>query len=95
LRVVNFAGAGLNDHILLSGGDDRPPDNGKGRRPARDGDDDDDDDDEVDKPLEPFIDLGKIPSMRGRTLGLFGRTSRVRRAMFDVLMFPYVFVPIP
>ena len=82
-RVVNFAGAGLDDHILLSGGDD---DDDGPRPPARD----DDDDDEVDRSVEPFTDLGKILPVRGRTLGLFGRTSRVRRAMYDFLIFPCV-----
>ena len=89
-RVVNFAGAGLDDHILLSGGDDgdddgRPP-NSQGRPPTCD----DDDDDEVDRSIEPFTDLGKILPVRGRTLGLFGPTSRVRRAMYDFLIFPCV-----
>jgi hypothetical protein len=90
-RVVNFAGAGLEDRILLSGGDDdSPPDSGQGRPIARD---DDDDDDEVDRPVESYADLGKILPVRGRTLGLFGPTSRIRRAMYDVLIFPCVFVP--
>ena len=89
-RVVNFAGAGLDDHVLLSGHDDddddgRPPD-GQGRPPTCD----DDDDDEVDRSVEPFTDLGKILPVRGRTLGLFGPTSRVRRAMYDFLIFPCV-----
>ena len=82
-RVVNFAGAGLDDHILLSGGDD---DDGQARPPTRD----DDDDDEVDRSFEPFTDLGKVLPVRGRTLGLFGPTSRVRRAMYDFLIFPCV-----
>ena len=92
-RVVNFAGAGLDDRILLSGGDDdSPPDSSQGRPLARD-DDDDDDDDEVDRPVESFADLAKVLPVRGRTLGLFGPTSRVRRAMYDTLIFPCVFVP--
>ena len=86
-RVVNFAGAGLDDHILLSGGDDDDgPLDGQSRLPARD----DDDDDEVDRSIEPFTDLGKILPVRGRTLGLFGPTSRVRRAMYDFLIFSCV-----
>ena len=85
-RVVNFAGAGLDDHILLSGGDgDDGPLDGQSRPPARG--DDDDDDGAVD---DPFTDLGKILPVRGRTLGLFGPTSRVRRAMYDFLIFPCV-----
>jgi voltage-dependent calcium channel len=89
-RVVNFAGAGLDEHILLSGGDDgTPPDSSQGRPLARD----DDDDDEVDRPVESFADLAKVLPVRGRTLGLFGPTSRVRRAMYDTLIFPCVFVP--
>jgi hypothetical protein len=88
LRVVNFAGAGLDDHILLSGGeDDDGPRDGQRRPPARVADDDD----QVDKFVEPFADLNKILPVRGRTLGLFGPTSRVRRAMYDFLMFPCVF----
>jgi voltage-dependent calcium channel len=88
-RVVNFAGTGLDDHIRLSGGhDDNPPDNPQRRPPPRD----DDDDNDADRPLEPFVDLSKVLPVRGRTLGLFGPTSRVRRAMYDILIFPYVFV---
>lgn len=86
-RVVNFAGAGLDDHVLLSSGVDGPAD-GQGRSPARD---DDDDDDEADRSLEPFVDLGKILPVRGRTLAFFGPTSRVRRAMYNFLIFPSVF----
>ena len=89
-RVVNFAGAGLDDHILLSGGDDdSPPESSQGRPLARDNDDED----EADRLVEPFADLAKVLPVRGRTLGLFGPTSRIRRAMYDTLIFPCVFVP--
>jgi hypothetical protein len=87
-RVVNFAGAGLDEHIRLSGGDDQVDAAGDGRRrPSADHDEDDDD-----RSVEPFADLDtKVLPLRGRTLCFFGPTSRVRRAMYDLLIFPCVF----
>jgi len=87
LRVVNFAGAGLDDHIRLPDGGDQVDATGDGRhRPSADDDDDDD------RSVQPFADLGrKIFPLRGRTLCLFGPTSRVRQAMYDFLIFPCVF----
>jgi hypothetical protein len=89
-RVVNFAGAGLDDHIRLSDGGDQVDATGDGRpRPSADNDQDEDDDD---RSVEPFADLGKkVLPLRGRTLCFFGPTSRVRRAMYDFLIFPCVF----
>ena len=87
-RVVNFAGAGLDDHIRLPDGDqvDAAHD---GRRPSTDNDPQEDDDG---RSVEPFAELsGKVLPLRGRTLCLFESTSRVRRAMYDFLIFPCVF----
>jgi hypothetical protein len=39
------------------------------------------DDDGEGKSDEPLPDLARAPPVRGRALGLFGPTSRVRRAM--------------
>ena len=87
LRVVNFAGAGLDDHIRLSDGDDQVGATGDGRRPSAANDEDGDG-----RPVQPFADLsGNVFPLRGRTLCLFGSTSRVRRAMYGFLIFPCVF----
>ena len=87
LRVVNFAGAGLDDHIRLPDGGDRVDATGDAHhRPSVDDDDDDD------RSVQPFADLGrKIFPLHGRTLCSFGPTSRVRQAMYDVLIFLCVF----
>lgn len=81
-RVANIAGSGLNDHIRLSGGDGHHP-------PV--------DHDAVDNSDEPFTDLGMALPLRGRTLGLFNPTSRVRRVMYHFLIFPcvlYLYLPL-
>ncbi|KAF8489571.1 Ion transport protein-domain-containing protein, partial [Russula emetica] len=72
-RVVNFAGAGLDDHIRLPDGGDQVDATGDGRRrPSPDNDEDGDD-----RSVQPFADLGgKVSSLRGRTLCWFGPTSR-------------------
>jgi hypothetical protein len=86
-RVVNFAGAGLDDHIRLPDGGDQVDATADGHRlPSPDNDDDDDD------RSVPFADLGRnFFPLRGRSLCLFGSTSRVRRAMYNFLIFPCVF----
>lgn len=83
-RVVNFAGAGLDDHIRLPDDGDKVDAASDGRHlPDEDGDD---------RSVQPFADVGMngFP-LRGRTLCLFGPTSRVRRAMYDFLLLPCVF----
>jgi hypothetical protein len=87
-RVVNFAGAGLDDHIRLPDDGDQVDATGdRRRRPSPDNDEDGDD-----RTVQPFADLSrKVFPLRGRSLGLFGPTSRVRRAMYDFLIFPCVF----
>ncbi len=87
-RVVNFAGAGLDDHIRLSDDDDQVHATTDVRhRSSADNDEDDDG-----RSVQQFADLGRrVLPLRGRTLCLFGRTSRVRRAMYDFLIFPCVF----
>jgi hypothetical protein len=82
-RVVNFAGAGLDDHIRLPDGGDQV--DASRHRPSPDDNDDD-------RPVQPFADLGrKVFPLRGRSLCFFGPSSRVRRAMYDFLIFPCVF----
>jgi hypothetical protein len=86
-RVVNFAGAGFDDHIRLPDGGDQVDATGDGRRPSADNYND-----AHDRSVQPFADLGRnVLSLRGRTLCLFGPTSRVRRAMYGFLIFPCVF----
>lgn len=86
-RVVSFAGPGLDDHIRLpDGGDQVHATDDERRRPSPDSDEDGDD-----RSVQPFADLGrKVHSLRGRTLCLFGPTSRIRRAMYDFLIFSCV-----
>lgn len=84
LRVVNFAGVGLDDHIRLSD-DDSPPGNSDERVPG--------DDDELEKSDEPLTDLNRVLPIRGQTLGFFGPTSRIRLAMYDFLIYSYVLSP--
>ena len=85
-RVVNFAGAGLDDHIRLPDDSDQVDVSRDGRRTSTDNEDDDS------RSVEPFADPGrKSLPLRGRTLCLFESTSRVRRAMYDFLIFPCVF----
>jgi hypothetical protein len=84
-RVVNFAGAGLDDHIRLPDGGDQADATGDGhRRPSADNDED--------RSVQPFADLGRsVFPLRGRTLCFFESTSRIRRAMYGFLLFPCVF----
>ncbi|KAI0292948.1 hypothetical protein B0F90DRAFT_1767226 [Multifurca ochricompacta] len=86
LRVVNFAGAGLEDHIRLPGND---YDGGAGASSDGKTDTPEGDNDGEEKVDEQFTDLSKIIPLRGRTLGIFGPTSRVRLAMYDFLIFPW------
>jgi voltage-dependent calcium channel len=91
-RVVNFAGAGLDDHIRLPDVGDQVDATGDGRRRSS-ADNDEDGDDRF---VQPFADFGRnVFPLRGRTLCLFGPDSRVRRAMYGFLIFPCVFRPSP
>ena len=74
LRVVNFGGAGLEDHVRLDDMDER--------KEKRDEDDDMIEEDEV------LPDLSKTLPIRGRTLGCLGPRSRVRLAMYKFLVYP-------
>ena len=77
IRVVNFASNSLEDenHIRLGSddGDERVVD---------------DDDDGVEKVSEPPPESSSsVLPLRGRTLGYFGPTNRVRLAMYNFLIF--------
>jgi hypothetical protein len=64
-RIVNFAGAGLDDHIRLPDGDQVDATGDQRRRPSPDNDKDGDD-----RTGQPFGDLGrKVFPLRGRSLG--------------------------
>jgi voltage-dependent calcium channel len=82
LRVVNFAGVSLDERIRLADDDPATADNNERALG---------DDDELDELDEPPLDLSNVLRLRGRTLGFFGPTSRVRLAMYDALIFPCVF----
>ncbi|KAI9431549.1 hypothetical protein H4582DRAFT_2084826 [Lactarius indigo] len=77
VRVVNFASSGSEDedHVRL-GSDD-------GRERVIEGDDEG-----GEKADEPVPDSSSVLPLRGRTLRFFGSTSRVRLAMYKVLIFP-------
>ena len=74
LRVVNFGGAGLDDHVRL-GDVDEPTEKRE-------------DDDDVVEEDEALPDLSKTLPIRGRTLGCLGPRSRVRLAMYKFLVYP-------
>ena len=80
VRVVNFAGSNLEDkdHVRLGSddGDERVVE---------------DDNDGLEKVGEPPPDSSSsVHPLRGRTLGFFGPTNRVRLAMYDFLIFQCV-----
>jgi hypothetical protein len=81
LRVVHFAGSGLEDADRVRLGSD------DGEERVSEGDDDEG----VDKVDESLSHSSSVrPRLRGRTLGFFGPTNRVRLAMYDFLIFPCV-----
>ncbi|KAF9650402.1 hypothetical protein BDM02DRAFT_3185438 [Thelephora ganbajun] len=77
VRVVNFAGRGLDDHIRLGDGDEESPPKRK----------DDYDSGEPEYPTLP--DLRKSLPTRGRTLGFMGPTNPIRLFMYRFLLFPW------
>lgn len=77
LRVVNFAGMGLEEHVRLA---DEDEDEVKGRV-------NEDEDDLKDEGEDGLPDLATNLPIRGRTLGFLGPTSKVRLAMFRFLTF--------
>ncbi|KAH9979222.1 Ion transport protein-domain-containing protein [Lactifluus volemus] len=78
LRVVNFAGVGLDDHMRLP---DDGSATGRNRDPVTG------DDDEMGKSEESLLDNStNVLPLRGRTLGLFGPTNRLRLATFNFLI---------
>lgn len=79
LRVVNLAGFGLEDHIRLADVDDEHEFDTKEDEEEEDGKED-----------EILPDLTKSLPLRGRTLGYFSSTSRVRVAMYNCLVYRLV-----
>lgn len=75
LRVVNFGGLGLDDHVRLDDVDEPY------EKKDEDGDDIPDED-------EVLPDLTKTLPIRGRTLGCLGPHSRLRLAMYKFLVYP-------
>ncbi len=74
LRVVNFGGLGLDEHVRLDDVDERD-----GKR---------EDEDEMPDEDEALPDLSKTLPIRGRTLGCLGPRSRLRLAMYKFLVYP-------
>ena len=75
LRVVNFGGLGVDDHVRLEDMDEVP-------------DDKREDDDEMPDEDEVLPDLSKTLPIRGRTLGCLGPRSRIRLLMYQFLVYP-------
>ncbi|KAI0739665.1 Ion transport protein-domain-containing protein [Daedaleopsis nitida] len=75
LRVVNFGGLGLEDHVRL---DD--VDGGRTKR---------EDEDTIPEEDEALPDLSKTLPIRGRTLGWLGPRSRLRLSMYKFLIYPW------
>lgn len=84
LRVVNLANTGLEGQLRLG--------DGEGTSKSKKSGTEDDSDDE-DGP--PIPDLKKVLPIRGRTLGCLGPQSRIRRALFEFLIHPYVYSASP
>lgn len=80
LRVVNLANTGLEGQLRLRDVDDK-------KSTKQNGDDDDDSSDDEGPPRR---DLTQALPLRGRTLGFLGPESRVRRTLFNFLVYPYV-----
>ncbi|CDO68509.1 hypothetical protein BN946_scf184998.g6 [Trametes cinnabarina] len=76
LRVVNFGGLGLEDHVRLDDTDER---NEKKEE----------DEDDIPDENEALPDLTKSLPIRGRTLGCLGPHSRLRLAMYKFLVYPW------
>ena len=74
LRVVNFGGYGLEDHVRLDDVDERDVKNR--------------DEDEIPDEDEVLPDLSRALPIRGRTLGCLGPRSKVRLAMYKFLTYP-------
>lgn len=81
LRVVNFAGRDLDDHVRLDDVDEELSPNQKG----------DDDSEDFESPALP--DLRKSLPIRGRALGFMGPTNPVRLFMYRLLLSPCVVSP--
>lgn len=81
IRVVNFAGFGLDDHARLADAEAESPEHTLVDKLQAD---DTGEEDEVATP-----DLSRSLPIRGRTLGLFGPTSMVRMAMYHFLVYPW------
>ncbi|PCH34579.1 hypothetical protein WOLCODRAFT_106220 [Wolfiporia cocos MD-104 SS10] len=82
VRVVNLAGFGLEEHVRIAEVDD---DTGSGTLDDKVRvDEDDGDEDYMELP-----DLTRALPIRGRTLACFGPTSKLRMAMYKLLVYPW------
>ncbi|EIW52938.1 uncharacterized protein TRAVEDRAFT_155754 [Trametes versicolor FP-101664 SS1] len=76
LRVVNFGGLGLDEHVRLHDAHERDENR-------------DEDDDEIPDEDEALPDLTKTLPIRGRTLGCLGPHSKLRLALYKFLTYPW------
>ncbi|KAI0698022.1 Ion transport protein-domain-containing protein [Cytidiella melzeri] len=75
LRVVNMAGAGMDEHVRLADVEDE-----------KDVGDEDVNEEEKDYDVLELEDLSKVMPIRGRTLGFMGPTNKLRLALFRFLV---------
>lgn len=81
IRVVNFAGFGLEDHVRLADAEDESPEHTLVDKVQAD-------DTGEEEEVASLPDLSRSLPIRGRTLGCLGSTSRIRMAMYRFLVYP-------
>ncbi|KAH9916480.1 Ion transport protein-domain-containing protein [Fomitopsis serialis] len=82
IRVVNFAGFGLEDHVRLADAEDESPEHTLVDKVQAD-------DTGEEEEVASLPDLSRSLPIRGRTLGCLGSTSRIRMAMYRFLVYPW------
>ncbi|KAH9931746.1 Ion transport protein-domain-containing protein [Amylocystis lapponica] len=82
LRVVNFAGFGLEEHVRLADSDED-------RMVAEKDQEVEVEVEDVQEEDEVLPDLTKTLPIRGRTLGFMSSTNRLRLAMYQFLVYPW------
>lgn len=91
VRVVNLAGLGLeSQHRPIRLPDDPldglPQGVGAASKLVAQAKADEEELDEMDESDQAFADAATVPKLRGRTLGMFSAQSRIRRSMYNLLL---------
>ncbi|KZW03268.1 hypothetical protein EXIGLDRAFT_664412 [Exidia glandulosa HHB12029] len=89
VRVVNLAGLGVENQHRIRLPDDPldglpQPTNAAAKLAAQVLAEEHDD-----EPEQPFADAATLPKLRGRTLGVFSARSRIRKAMYNLLLWSW------